>query len=71
MALITSSKVYDTLKYTALIFLPAAIAFYGIVAAAWGLPYTEQILTTAAGFNAFLGAILGISSTSYYKAQSK
>jgi hypothetical protein len=60
---------YDTLKYTALIGLPALIAFYGVVAATWGFQYTEQILTTAAAFNALLGALLGISSTQYYKSK--
>lgn len=62
-----SSKLYDFLKYTAQIFLPAFIAFYGVISITWGLPYTEQIMTSAAAFNVFLGALLGISSAAYYK----
>ena len=62
-----NSKLYDVLKYVAQIFLPALIAFYGVVSITWGLPYTEQVMTSAAAFNVFLGALLGISSASYYK----
>lgn len=60
-----SNKVYDTLKRIALIILPAlATAYFGI-AQIWGLPYSEQIVGTLSVIDAFLGAILGISTHNY------
>lgn len=63
-----TSKVYDILKWTTLIAFPAFIALYGVIAATWGFPYTEQILTTLAASNAFLGAVLGVSNINYHKS---
>jgi len=66
-----SPKLYDGLKYTAQIGLPAIVAFYGVVAIAWGFPYTEQVLTTLGALNVLLGALLAKSSADYYKEQAK
>lgn len=66
-----NSKLYDGLKYVAQIGLPAVIAFYGVVAIAWGFPYTEQTLTTLGALNVMLGALLAKSSADYYKEQTK
>jgi len=66
-----NAKLYDTLKYIAQIGLPAVIAFYGVVAIAWGFAYTEQILTTLGALNVLLGALLAKSSADYYKEQAK
>ena len=62
-----SNKTYDILKWIAQIFLPAFITFYGVIACTWAFPYTEQMLTTMAGLDAFMGALLGISSANYKK----
>lgn len=62
-----SNKLYDILKYTATTFLPAFIALYGVISLTWGLPSTEQVMTTLAAANTFLGALLGISSAKYHK----
>lgn len=66
-----NSKLYDKLKWVAQIALPALITFYGVVSLTWGLPYTEQIMTTAGGLNVLLGALLAKSSADYYKEQVK
>lgn len=65
-----NSKLYDALKYTAQIFLPALIAFYGVTAVTLNIPYTEQVLTVAAAFTTLLGALLAKSSAAYYKEQA-
>lgn len=62
-----SNKVYDILKYVAQIVLPAAGTLYFALASIWGFPYGEQIVGTITAADAFLGAILKISSDRYRK----
>lgn len=61
------NKVYDILKFIAQIFLPALATLYFALASIWGLPYGEQIVGTITAIDAFLGAILGISTAKYNK----
>lgn len=63
------SKVYDWLKRLALVWLPAAGTLYFALASIWGLPYGEQIVGTITAVDAFLGAILGISTKIYNAKQ--
>lgn len=63
-----SNKVYDILKFIAQIVLPAVGTLYFALAGIWGFPYGEQIVGTIAAIDAFLGALLGISSAQYYKS---
>ena len=67
--MIFSDKVYDTLKWIALIFLPALGTLYFALASIWGLPYGQEIVGTITAIDAFLGALLGISSVQYHKEQ--
>ena len=62
-----SNKVYDILKYIAQIVLPAIGTLYFALASIWGLPYGEQIVGTITAIDAFLGALLGISTMKYNK----
>lgn len=62
-----SNKVYDVLKWVAQILLPALGTLYFALAAIWGLPAAEQIVGTITAVDAFLGVILGISSSNYKK----
>lgn len=62
-----SNKTFDTLKWIALIFLPALGTLYFALASIWGLPYGEEIVGTITAVDAFLGALLGISSRQYNK----
>lgn len=62
-----SNKVYDILKFVAQILLPALGTLYFALAQIWGLPYGEEIVGTITAVDAFLGALLGISSASYKK----
>ena len=61
-----TNKTYDILKYIAQIVLPALGTLYFALSQIWGLPYGEQIVGTITAFDAFLGALLGISSAQYY-----
>lgn len=62
-----SNKTYDILKWIALYVLPASGALYFALSTIWGLPYGEQIVGTITAIDAFLGAVLGISSAKYNK----
>ena len=61
------NKMYDIIKWIAQILLPALGTLYFALAAIWGLPYAEQIVGTITAVDAFLGAILGISTYMYNK----
>lgn len=60
-----SNKAYDIIKYIAQYVLPALGTLYFALAQIWGLPYGEEIVGTITAVDAFLGAILGISSKNY------
>lgn len=65
-----SNKVYDVLKWLALVILPASGTLYFALAKIWGLPYGEEIVGTIAAVETFLGAALQISNAQY-KADNK
>lgn len=62
-----TNKVYDTLKWIAMYFLPAAGTLYFALAGIWGFPYGEEIVGTITAVDTFLGVILGISNAQYKK----
>ena len=62
-----NNKTYDILKWVAQLLLPALGALYFALASLWGFPYGEQIVGTITALDAFLGAILGISTAQYNK----
>ena len=62
-----SSKVYDVLKFIAVIVLPATGALYFGLSEIWGLPYGEQIVGTITVIDTFLGSVLMIDSAKYNK----
>lgn len=64
-----SSKTYDVLKWIAQILLPAVGTLYFALASIWGLPYGEQVVGTITAVDAFLGALLGISTAKYNKGK--
>ena len=64
---VMSDKLYNVLKYIAMIFLPALGTLYFAISAIWGLPYGEEIVGTITAVDTFLGALLGISTKQYNK----
>ena len=66
-----SNKLYDKLKWVAIVFLPSFITFLGVVLTTLNINCTETILIIANAFATFLGAILGISNINYYKKEGK
>lgn len=62
-----TNKTYDVLKWIAMVLLPALATLYFALAGVWGLPYGQEVLGTFSALDAFLGVLLGISSTQYHK----
>jgi hypothetical protein len=60
-----SNKVYDILKWVALVLLPALAVLYGALAKVWNFPFPAEIVYTITAIDTFLGAILGISNINY------
>lgn len=63
------NKVYDTLKYVAQVVLPSVGTLYFALAGIWGLPFGEEIVGTISAIDAFLGALLMISTSQYKKGK--
>ena len=66
-----SNKVYDVLKWIALILLPALATLYFALAKIWGFPYGAEIVGTITAVDAFLGALLQISTDQYNKQEKQ
>jgi len=64
-----SNRMYDVLKWVALIALPAFGTLYATVGAVWGLPFVEEIKTTCLALGVFIGTCIGVSTNAYYKEQ--
>lgn len=60
-----TDKMYDALKYVALIITPALATFINAIGIVWGVPYTNEATMTITAFGVFLGATLGVSSKNY------
>jgi hypothetical protein len=60
-------KLYDRLKFLALVVLPAAATLYFALGGIWGLPAVHQVVNTIVAVDTFLGTILQLSSNAYSK----
>jgi imidazoleglycerol phosphate synthase glutamine amidotransferase subunit HisH len=65
-----SNKTYDQAKFVAQILLPGVGTLYFAIAAIWGLPKADEVVGTITAVDAFLGLLLGLSSSSYNKDAS-
>lgn len=66
-----SSAVYDKLKHTVAIVLPAVAALYIGLGQIWHFPNIEQVSGTVATLNTFLGVLLGLATRSYNNSDTK
>ena len=60
-----SNKAYDILRDLAQIVLPALGTLYFALAGIWNWPYGEAVVGSIAAVDAFLGALLKLSSMRY------
>lgn len=66
-----SNGTYDILKKIAQVWLPAIGTLYFALARIWNLPFAEEIVGSLTAIDAFLGAILGVSTAIYNKGADK
>ncbi len=64
-----SNKVYDALKYSLMMFIPALITLIGTLGKIYNFE-TETIILTIGALSTFVGAITGISNINYKKNNS-
>ncbi|MDU5296794.1 MAG: phage holin [Bifidobacterium scardovii] len=56
------NRLYDVLKWLAMLVFPALAVFARTIGPAWGLPYMDAIATTLAALGVLCGAIIGASA---------
>lgn len=62
---------YNRLKQSTTVLLPAAGALYFALAQIWHLPKAEEVVGSLAALNTFLGVVLGVSTRSYNRSDTK
>lgn len=62
-----NNTTFDILKWICLIVLPACASLYMGLAKVWQLPLEVEIPQTITLIDAFLGALLGVSTINYNK----
>ena len=62
-----SNKVYDILKWIAIIVMPALSTLVSVVFEIWNIPHGSEIAQTITAVATFLGAVLMVSNAKYLK----
>ena len=62
-----NNKIYDFLKWLALVALDAIGIAYNTISAIWGIPYGEQVMETCVCVSVLIGALIGVSGAKYAK----
>lgn len=66
-----SNKTYDTLKFIALVILPAVTVFVGATLEALNVECSGTVVTIMTAFDTMLGTIIGKISSNYNKKVSE
>ena len=67
MKTLLNNKVYEVLKWLAVLALPALADFIKFLFPTWGLPYGDPIAETIRQVALLLGILIGISTVQYNK----
>ena len=67
MRILLTNRAYDILKWVCLIALPALAALLTAVGEIWSVPEMPRIVMTLNAVTAFLGAMIGLSTSTYNK----
>lgn len=62
---------YTKLKHSTTIVIPAVSALYFALAQIWHLPKAEEVVGSLAALNTFLGVVLGVSTRTYNRSDTK
>ena len=68
--MILNNRLYDVLKWVALIALPALGVFYFTIAKIWGLPYGAEITATIDALALLIGTLIGVSHLNIKKEEA-
>lgn len=60
-----NSKLYDALKWIALVALDASGIAYESLAQVWNLPFGNEVMKTCTVVSVFIGTLIGVSSHKY------
>lgn len=60
-------KLYDVLKWLCIVVIPALTTLYTVVDGVFAWGHGEMVSTISAAVCACIGAIIGVSTASYYK----
>jgi hypothetical protein len=66
-----NDNVYDVLKNTVELVLPALGALYFALAGFWGWPNAEAVVGSIAAVTVFLGVVLRVARNSYHNSSEK
>ena len=64
------NSTYDILKKVCLVFMPALATLILALGQIWHWQMTDQVAGTITALDAFLGAILGVSSKLYWEEEA-
>ena len=59
---------YDILKWISMIALPAVAVLVGVLGKTWGWADVDKIVITINAVGVFIGALIGVSTAQYNKA---
>ena len=65
--MIIPDKIYNILKWVAIIALPALSFFYFTISQIWGLPYGTEVSATIDALALLIGTLIGVSNYNYKK----
>ncbi len=65
-----TNKMYDVIKWLALIVLPALGTLYVAMANIWGFPYASEVLPSIMGIAVFLGVVIEFVNYQWQKANT-
>lgn len=66
-----NDRVYDVLKWVALVALDAVGLFYKTLASIWSLPLGDEVIATCAALSLLVGTLIGISNAQYNKTKGE
>lgn len=64
-----SNSLYDILKWVSLVLLPAFSVMYAALSGVWGFTHVQEIITTVAAIETFVGALIGISAGAHKQSK--
>lgn len=67
--LFKNSKLYDVLKWVALVGLNALGVAYESLSQVWNLPFGDEVAKTCSILALLIGTLIGVSSYKYNKAE--